>query len=72
MVVFEDKVNREYYVIFLYCVLYVNLYGLLELKSLDEWYGEMCVFRVVLSIGFFKNFFIIKMFRKWKDIKKLS
>ena len=72
VVVPEDKVNPEHYVISSHCVLHVNPHGPSESQSLAEWYREACLFKAISSIGFFKNFLVTKMFRKWKDIKKFS
>lgn len=68
----EDKVNPEHYVISSHCVLHVNPNGPSESQSLAEWYREACLFKAISNIGFFKNFLVTKMFRKWKDIKKFS
>lgn len=72
VVVPEEKVNPEHYVISSNCVLHVNPHGPSESQSLAEWYREMCLFKAISSIGFFRNFLVTKMFKKWKGIKKLS
>ena len=72
VVVPENKVKPEHYVISSYCILHVNPFGPSESQSLAEWYREACLFKAISSIGFFKNYLTTKMFRKWKDIKKLS
>ena len=72
VVVPEDKVNPEHYVISSHCVLHVNPNGPSETQSLAEWYREACLFKAISNVGFFKNFVVTKMFRKWKDIKKFS
>lgn len=72
VVVPENKVKPEHYVISSHCVLHVNPFGPSESQSLAEWYREACLFKAISSIGFFKNYLLTKMFRKWKDIKKLS
>lgn len=72
VVVPEDKVNPEHYVISSHCVLHVNPHGPSESQSLAEWYRETCLFKAISSIPFFKNFLVTKMFRKWTDIKKFS
>ena len=72
VVVPEEEVNPEHYVISSNCVLHVNPHGPSETQSLAEWYREMCLFKAISSIGFFRNFLVTKMFKKWKDIKKLS
>ena len=68
----EEKVNPEHYVISSHCILHVNPNGPSESQSLAEWYREACLFKAILNIGFYKNFLVTKMFRKWKNIKKFS
>lgn len=72
VVVPEDKVNPEHFVISSHCVLHMNPHGPSESQSLAEWYREACLFKAISSTGFFKNFLVTKMFRKWKNIKKFS
>lgn len=72
VVVPEEKVNPEHYVISSHCILHVNPNGPSEAQSLAEWYREACLFKAISNIGFYKNFLVTKMFRKWKDIKKFS
>ena len=72
VVVPEDKVNPEHYVISSHCVVHVNPGGPSETQTLAEWYREACLFKAISNIGFFKNFLVTKMFRKWKNIKKFS
>ena len=72
VVVPEEKVNPEHYVISSHCILHVNPNGPSESKSLAEWYREACLFKAISNIGFYKNFLVTKMFKKWKDIKKFS
>lgn len=72
VVVPEEKVNPEHYVISSHCILHVNPSGPSESQSLAEWYREACLFKAIANIGFYKNFLVTKMFRKWKDIKKFS
>lgn len=72
VVVPEEKVNPEHYVISSHCILHVNPNGPSESQPLAEWYREACLFKAISNIGFYKNFLVTKMFRKWKDIKKFS
>ena len=72
VVVPENKVNSEHFVISSHCVLHVNPKGPAESQSLAEWHREACLFKAISNVGFFKSFLLIKMFRKWKDIKKFS
>ena len=72
VVVPEEMVNPEHYVISSHCILHVNPNGPSESQSLAEWYREACLFKAISNIGFYKNFLVTKMFRRWKDIKKFS
>ena len=72
VVVPEEKVNPEHYVISSHCILHVNPNGPSEAQSLAEWYREACLFKAISNIGFYKNFLVTKMFGTWKDIKKFS
>ena len=72
VVVPEEKVNPEHYVISSHCILHVNPNGPSESQPLAEWYREACLFKAISNIRFYKNFLVTKMFRKWKDIKKFS
>ena len=72
VVVPEEKLNPEHYVISSHCILYVNPNGPSESQSLADWYREACLFKAITNIGFYKNFLVTKMFRKWKVIKKFS
>lgn len=72
VVVAEEKVNPEHYVISSHCVLHVRPNRPSDSQSLADWYRQACQFRAVSNIDFFKNFLTTKMFRKWKEIKKFS
>lgn len=72
VVVPEEMVNPEHYVLSSYCILHVNPNGPSESQSLAEWYREACLFKAISNIGFYKNFLVTKMFQRWKDIKKFS
>ena len=72
IVVPEEKVHPEHYVISSHCVLHVQPNRPSESQSLADWYREACQFRAISNIGFFKNFLVMKMFQKWKEIKKFS
>ena len=75
VVVPEEEVNPEHYVISSNCVLHVNPHGPSETQSLAEWYREMCLFKAISSIGFFRNFLVTKNVQKMerhKEIKPFS
>ena len=68
----KEKINPEHFVISSHSILHVQANRPSESQPLAEWYKEACQFQAISKIGFFKNFLLSKMFRKWKVIKKFS
>lgn len=68
----KENINQEHFVISSHSILHVRANQPSESYSLAEWYKEACQYQAVSKIGFFKNFLISKMFRKWKLIKIFS
>lgn len=69
----KEKINQqEHFVISSHSILHVQANKPSESQPLADWYKEACQFQAISKIGFFKNFLIYKMFRKWKLIKTLT
>ena len=66
VVVSKNSVLPEHYVISIFGVLHVKLFGQSELISLGQWYREAIVFATIRKINFFRTYGIYKAFMKWK------
>ena len=66
VVVSKNSVRPEHYVISIFGVLHVKLFGESELLSLGQWYREAVVFGTIRKINFFRTYGMCKAFMRWK------
>jgi len=68
----KSTIKKEHVVMSVFGVLHVRQNGDSDLTSLGQWYMEAVCFDAMKNIPFFRNFFLIKAFRCWKQHKKLN
>lgn len=66
----KSTVKNDHIVISVFGVLHIRPDGTSYLTSLFQWYMESTYFNVIKNINFFKDYFVIKAFKRWKTNHK--
>lgn len=68
----KSTIKKEHVVMSIFGVLHVRQNGNSDLTPLGQWYMEAVCFETMKNISFFRNFYLIKSFKKWKDHLRYS